>query len=123
MIAETPHDALAQIIREDKIDILFDLCGYNANSRMLTIQLSPAPIQIKWVGGLISSTGLETMDYLLSDHVETPPGVDVLYTEKLIRLPDDYICYEPPHYLPRLVVCRRQARDISHSAVLITHRK
>ncbi|EHD22011.1 hypothetical protein BrE312_2631 [Brenneria sp. EniD312] len=100
VIAETPHDALAQIIREDKIDILFDLCGYNANSRMLTIQLSPAPIQIKWVGGLISSTGLETMDYLLSDHVETPPGVDVLYTEKLIRLPDDYICYEPPHYLP-----------------------
>ncbi|MEE3662553.1 FkbM family methyltransferase [Brenneria sp. g21c3] len=100
VIADTPHDALAQIIREDKIDILFDLCGYNANSRMLTMQLAPAPIQIKWVGGLISSTGLETMDYLLSDHVETPPGVDALYTEKLIRLPDDYICYDPPHYLP-----------------------
>lgn len=91
---------LNKIIREDEIDILFDLSGYNANSRMQTLQMAPAPIQIKWVGGLISSTGLETMDYLLSDKVETPEGADALYTEKLIRLPDDYICYEPPYYLP-----------------------
>ncbi|MBQ4775578.1 O-linked N-acetylglucosamine transferase, SPINDLY family protein [Pectobacterium versatile] len=100
VIADISNDSLAKIIREDEIDILFDLCGYNANSRMLTLLQGPAPIQIKWVGGLISSTGLETMDYLLSDPVETPAGVDALYTEKLIRLPDDYICYDPPHYLP-----------------------
>ncbi|MEI7125036.1 tetratricopeptide repeat protein [Pectobacterium versatile] len=100
VVSDISNDVLAKIIREDEIDILFDLCGYNANSRMLTLLQGPAPIQIKWVGGLISSTGLETMDYLLSDPVETPAGVDALYTEKLIRLPDDYICYDPPHYLP-----------------------
>lgn len=94
--------ALAEIIREDEIDILFDLCGYNSNSRMQTMQLAPAPVQVKWVGGLISSTGLETIDYLLSDAVQTPPGIDDLYTEKLIRLPGDYICYDPPFYLPEL---------------------
>lgn len=91
---------LDAIIRKDEIDILFDLCGYNANSRMQTFQLEPAPIQIKWVGGLISSTGLTGMDYLLSDAVETPEWADSLYTEKLIRMPDDYICYDPPFYLP-----------------------
>lgn len=91
---------LDKIIREDEIDILFDLCGYNANSRMQTFQLQPAPIQIKWVGGLISSTGLVGMDYLLSDAIETPEWADSLYTEKLIRMPDDYICYDPPFYLP-----------------------
>ncbi|MCL6328454.1 tetratricopeptide repeat protein [Pectobacterium carotovorum subsp. carotovorum] len=100
IIADISNDSLAEIIREDEVDILFDLCGYNTNSCMLTLLQRPAPIQIKWVGGLISSTGLETMDYLLSDPVETPAGVDALYTEKLIRLPDDYICYDPPHYLP-----------------------
>ncbi|WP_051122310.1 hypothetical protein [Pectobacterium atrosepticum] len=100
VIADVSYDELAKIISEDEVDILFDLCGYNANSRMLTFLQRPAPIQIKWVGGLISSTGLETMDYLLSDPVETPIGVDALYTEKLIRLPDDYICYDPPYYLP-----------------------
>ncbi|URG50365.1 FkbM family methyltransferase [Pectobacterium quasiaquaticum] len=100
VVADISNDSLAEIIREDKIDILFDLCGYNSNSRMLTLLQRPAPIQVKWVGGLISSTGLETMDYLLSDSIETPAGVDALYTEKLIRLPDDYICYDPPYYLP-----------------------
>ncbi|WP_052012594.1 tetratricopeptide repeat protein [Pectobacterium betavasculorum] len=100
VVADISNDSLAEIIREDEVDILFDLCGYNSNSRMITLLSRPAPIQIKWVGGLISSTGLETMDYLLSDPVETPAGVDALYTEKLIRLPDDYICYDPPYYLP-----------------------
>lgn len=89
-----------KLIREDEVDILFDLCGYNGNSRMQTMLMAPAPVQIKWVGGLISSTGLETMDYLLSDNIETPKGVDAFYTEKLIRMPDDYICYDPPFYLP-----------------------
>ncbi len=93
---------LDKIIRGDEIDILFDLCGYNMNSRMRNFQLAPAPVQIKWVGGLISSTGLDTMDYLLSDNIETPPGIDDKYTEKLIRLPDDYICYDPPSYLPEV---------------------
>gem|GEM_PF-3504595 len=93
---------LDKIIRADEVDILFDLCGYNANCQMQTFQLAPAPLQIKWVGGLISSTGLETMDYLLSDTIETPEGADSLYTEKLIRMPDDYICYDPPSYLPQV---------------------
>lgn len=91
---------LNKIIREDDIDILFDLSGFNDNSRITTIMMKPAPIIVKWVGGLISSTGLEAVDYLLSDRIQTPIGSDDLYTEKLIRLPDDYICYEPPLYSP-----------------------
>lgn len=91
---------LNDLIRQHEIDILFDLNGYNSNSRMRTLQLKPAPIMVKWVGGLISSTGLEGMDYLLSDNVETHEGTDDYYTEKLIRLPVDYICYDPPGYLP-----------------------
>ncbi len=102
VIAGLTDTVLDEIIREDEIDILFDLCGYNSNSRMGALQKGPAPIIIKWVGGLISSTGLQTMDYLLSDYVETPEGVDNLYTEKLIRMPGDYICYDPPYYLPAL---------------------
>lgn len=102
VIAGLTDNVLDNILREDEIDILFDLCGYNANSRMPALQKAPAPLIIKWVGGLISSTGLKTMDYLLSDHVETPEGSDALYTEKLIRLPGDYICYDPPYYLPAL---------------------
>ncbi|MCZ4058151.1 FkbM family methyltransferase [Pantoea sp. LMR881] len=99
-VEELSDTELNMMIREDEIDILFDLNGYNSNSRMQTLRLQPAPVMIKWVGGLISSTGLEGMDYLLSDTIETPLDVDNLYTEKLIRLPVDYICYDPPGYLP-----------------------
>lgn len=91
---------LDQLIRNDKIDILFDLAGFNTNTRTKTIMQEPAPIIIKWVGGLISSTGLDAVNYLLSDRVETPLGADDLYTEKLIRLPDDYICFKPHFYTP-----------------------
>ncbi|WDY57916.1 O-linked N-acetylglucosamine transferase, SPINDLY family protein [Pseudomonas sp. PSKL.D1] len=91
---------LAEQIREDRIDILIDLSGHNAGSRMGCMALQPAPLLVKWVGGLINTTGLEAMDYLLSDAIESPAGDDAFYTEKLIRLPDDYICYDPPPYAP-----------------------
>ncbi|MBO1520736.1 TDP-N-acetylfucosamine:lipid II N-acetylfucosaminyltransferase [Oceanisphaera pacifica] len=89
---------LAEKIASDDIDILFDLSGHMSGSRMTTMAMKPAPILVKWVGGLINTTGLSTMDYLLSDKIETPIGVDEWYTEKLIRMPHDYVCYEAPAY-------------------------
>ncbi|WP_256822860.1 MULTISPECIES: tetratricopeptide repeat protein [unclassified Pseudomonas] len=91
---------LAQRVRDDRIDILIDLCGHNAGNRMGTMALQPAPLLVKWVGGLINTTGLDAIDYLLTDRIESPEGEDAFYTEKLIRLPDDYICYDPPPYTP-----------------------
>lgn len=87
--------ALADTIRTDGIDILLDLCGHTEGHRTQTMAREPAPLQIKWVGGQINTTGLSAMDYMLTDKVETPAGVDEHYVEKLIRLPDDYICFMP----------------------------
>lgn len=103
-VTHLDNHELAQRIRDDRIDILFDLCGHTEGNRLLTIASEPAPLQIKWVGGQINTTGLSAMDYMLSDHVETPPGVDHQYTEKLIRLPDDYICYMPRGDAPEIGV-------------------
>ncbi|WP_346351803.1 FkbM family methyltransferase [Oceanimonas sp. AH20CE76] len=99
-VAHLSEEKLAQEFINDKIDILFDLCGHNNGCRMRTMAMKPAPILVKWVGGLINTTGLSTMDYLLSDSIETPAGEDEFYTEKLIRMPDDYICYDAPIYTP-----------------------
>lgn len=84
-------------VRNDRIDILIDLAGHNAGNRVMAVADRLAPLQVKWVGGLINTTGVAAIDYLLSDAVETPDGVDDSYVEKLIRLPDDYICYVPPN--------------------------
>jgi predicted O-linked N-acetylglucosamine transferase (SPINDLY family) len=99
-IATIDNEGLAQRIREDGIDILMDLSGHNAGNRIRTMTLQPAPLLMKWVGGLINTTGVEAIDYLLSDAIESPPGSDAFYTEKLIRMPDDYICYMPPRRVP-----------------------
>ncbi|MBB3140386.1 O-linked N-acetylglucosamine transferase family protein [Halomonas organivorans] len=94
------QEALAQQIRDDAIDILIDLSGHGDGSCLQAISMRPAPLCVKWVGGLVNTMGLSSIDYLLSDSIETPAGVDDQYTEKLIRLPDDYICYMPCPYAP-----------------------
>lgn len=99
-ISHMQDEHLAQIIRQDGIDILIDLSGHNSGTRMKTVAMEPAPIIVKWVGGLINTTGVEAIDYLITDSVESPPGSDETYTEKLIRMPDDYVCYMPPDQLP-----------------------
>ncbi|WP_459618360.1 O-linked N-acetylglucosamine transferase family protein [Bordetella sp. 2513F-2] len=95
-------EQFAACIRDDQIDILIDLSGHNAGSRMRTMALEPAPVLVKWVGGLINTTGVEAIDYLITDKIESPAGSDHLYTEKLIRMPDDYICFVPPPKPPEV---------------------
>jgi len=99
-VGHLDESRLADLILADQIDILIDLSGHGAGNRLRTISMKPAPLIVKWVGGLVNTMGLAAFDYLLSDHVETPPGCDGDYVEKLIRMPDDYICYLPPDYLP-----------------------
>jgi predicted O-linked N-acetylglucosamine transferase (SPINDLY family) len=89
--------ALAEAIREEGIDILTDLTGHAAFNRYLTLARRPAPVQILGVGNFCTS-GLDCVDGLLSDRFETPEGTDGHYSEPLIRLPDDFICYRPPDY-------------------------
>ena len=91
-------DVVAKIIRDDEVDILVELSGHSAFNRLKTVALEPVPITVKWVGGLFNTTGLKSMDYLLTDAYESPKGEEPYYTEKLVRMPDDYVCYEPPAY-------------------------
>jgi predicted O-linked N-acetylglucosamine transferase (SPINDLY family) len=43
------------------------------------------------------TTGLETMDYRITDpYLDPAPGDESVYVEKSIRLPRTYWCYEPP---------------------------
>jgi protein O-GlcNAc transferase len=85
----------SKIIRDDGIDILVDLTLHMAGSRLLVFARKPAPVQVTYLG-YCSTTGLEAMDYRLSDPYLDPPDADLnLYTEETLRLPDSYWCYQP----------------------------
>ncbi len=44
--------------------------------------------------GYPNTTGLETIDYFLTDCRVDPPGFEAHFTERLIRLPDGFCCYK-----------------------------
>jgi predicted O-linked N-acetylglucosamine transferase (SPINDLY family) len=101
-------DCLADQIREDKIDILVDLCLHLDGHRLPVFARKPAPVQLTYLG-YCSTTGLKSIDYRLSDSELDPPNADLSsYMEETIRLPRSYWCYEPggpapnPSRLPAL---------------------
>jgi predicted O-linked N-acetylglucosamine transferase (SPINDLY family) len=90
------HDA-AQMIRDDRIDILVDGCNHMLDDRLDVFKLKPAPIQVTWLGAAWT-TGLKQIDYVLFDPYIAPEGT--LSAETIVRLPHCFIAYEPEVTVP-----------------------
>lgn len=92
--AKLTNEVLAQRIREDSIDILVDLAGHTAGGkRMRLFAAKPAPMQASWLGYL-NTTGLEAMDYRITDWHACPEGMERFHTERLMRMPHSQWCFD-----------------------------
>jgi predicted O-linked N-acetylglucosamine transferase (SPINDLY family) len=95
-IAGQSDAQVAERIRGDRIDILVDLALHTAGNRMLVFARKPAPVQVTTLG-LPATTGLDTIDYRLTDPYLDPPGqTDADYTERSVRLPHCFWVFQPP---------------------------
>ncbi|MBW2709504.1 MAG: tetratricopeptide repeat protein [Deltaproteobacteria bacterium] len=93
-------DAVARQIYEDRIDILVDLAGHTANSRLRVFARKPAPVQVTWLG-YPGTTGMPVMDYRLTDDIADPEGEgDKHYSETLVRMADGFLCFSPSDGAP-----------------------
>ncbi|CAG4892267.1 tetratricopeptide repeat protein [Paraburkholderia saeva] len=93
-VRELDDVSLAQQIRADGIDILVDLAMHMADGRPLLFARKPAPVQVAWLA-YPGTTGLDAIDYRLTDPRLDPPSSDHLYSERSLRLPDSFWCYDP----------------------------
>ncbi|MHB8453981.1 MAG: tetratricopeptide repeat protein [Acidiferrobacterales bacterium] len=92
---------LIDAIRADGVDILVDLAGHTADSRLRVFTAKPAPVQVSYLG-YANTTGLSSVDYRFSDELTDPPADQEFYTEKLVYLKTGFSCYMPPTAAPEI---------------------
>lgn len=90
-IATITDDAAAKLIKNLKIDILFDLNTFFGEFRPGIFARHPAVVQVNYLG-FPGTSGSSFMDYIIGDEVVIPASHDQFFTEKVIRLPS---CYQP----------------------------
>ena len=98
-IADLDDGEVVELIRGQEIDILFDLNGHTAGNRLGAFRQRMAPVQVTW-SDYVDTTAVAAMDYVLGDPVQTPPADERFYTETLLRMPRDYVCYRAPADAP-----------------------
>lgn len=96
----------AQAIRALEIDILIDLAGHTGYNGLLALAHKAAPVQVAWLG-FPATTGLQAVDYRLTDDITDAPDAQAEYSERLYRLPTLFACYRP---LSRQPLWRYQPR-------------
>lgn len=93
---------MAERIREDRIDILVDLAGHTSDHRLRVFASKPAPLQVSYLG-YPNTTGLDALDYRISDVYADPPGeAERFSVEQFLRPRPTYFCYRPPPDCPQV---------------------
>ncbi len=98
-VAALDDAALAALIQQDQIDVLVDLSGHTAGSRLSVFAHRPAPVQVSWLG-YFASTGLSVIDAVLLDEWHAPAGTEAQFVEPIIRLRGGRFCYTPAPFAP-----------------------
>ena len=87
-IVGKPDSEVATMVRADAIDVLVCLAGRFDRNRPLVCAHRAAPVQVSFHDG--ATSGLEEMDYWLTDDFLHPPDTEEMFTEELHRLPVFY---------------------------------
>lgn len=101
-VAAMDDVALAKQIRDDEIDILIDLSGHTAGSRLTAFALRPAPVMVSWLG-YFATTGLPYIDAVLLDQWHVTPETYQQFIEPIELLPSGRFYYGSVPWAPKEV--------------------
>ncbi|OAB62972.1 hypothetical protein AY599_14300 [Leptolyngbya valderiana BDU 20041] len=105
---------IAEIIRNDNIDILIDLDSLTCTQATAVLALKPAPVQVTWLG--FDASELPAIDYFLVDSRVVPGNAESDYFTKLWRLPETFIAVDG--FEVGVPTLRREDIDIPPDAVV-----
>ncbi len=80
---------IAQLIRDNGVDIAVDLKGFTEKGRPGILAWRPAPVQVSYLG-YTATMGVDFIDYILADRMVLPFDQQENYSEKIVQLPDTY---------------------------------
>jgi predicted O-linked N-acetylglucosamine transferase (SPINDLY family) len=87
----TPAE-IADLIRQDEIDILVDLDSLSLSTTYQVMCHKPAPVTVTWLGW--DTSGCPEIDYFIADPYVLPADAEDYYRSKIWRLPQTYIAID-----------------------------
>jgi predicted O-linked N-acetylglucosamine transferase (SPINDLY family) len=96
---------IATMMREMEIDIAIDLNGQLGGARPGILAHRPAPVQTSYLANC-GTMGVPFIDYIIADQTVVPENQVRHYTEKVVYLPDSYLCNDTRRHVPRSMAAR-----------------
>jgi predicted O-linked N-acetylglucosamine transferase (SPINDLY family) len=94
-ITDLSDEAVADLMRSDRLDILVDPTGHMDGARALLLARKAAPVQCLYPG-YPNTSGVAAVDYFLTDFHKDPPHLTRRVAERsLLRLQPGSMCYRP----------------------------
>ena len=89
MIGSMTDEQAARVIRADEIDVLIDLNGLTAGSRLQIMRWRPAPFQLTYLG-FVGPVPLPELDGLICDEFVIPPEQEGSYLPRPLAIAGIY---------------------------------
>jgi predicted O-linked N-acetylglucosamine transferase (SPINDLY family) len=90
---------MVNLIRSHGIDVLIDLSGHTAGSRLAAFAYRPALVQLSWLG-YYATTGLDCIDAVLLDQWHVSSSSPYQFIESIEQLPLGRWCFYPAFPAP-----------------------
>jgi predicted O-linked N-acetylglucosamine transferase (SPINDLY family) len=100
-IAHLSDERAARTIRADEIDILIDLNGLTAGTRLQVLRWRPAPVQATYLG-FIGPVPLPELDYMFCDQIVVPPAIASTYRPTPLYVAEIYQANDNKRVKPAL---------------------
>lgn len=81
--------AVAELVRNEGIDIAVDLKGHTTDARLGVLAHRPAPVQMSYIG-YPGTIGAPFIDYIVADATVIPATQRQHYAERIVFLPHSY---------------------------------